>query len=294
MQARRIGRRGAGLALTAAGAVCLSIAAAFKSVALAAAFMYFAVEGVALVISRPDARWWARLARLRPWLLRGAVIVVAAAPVLGLLTRACTRANDGHLCVTGTKMGADFLLGHYGRIADVEWISDGHDQFRFGSPSSFLRNYSAHVKVAFSLTDNAANVAEARRWIGAHPGEAIVLSLDHIYDTFFGPAMWPTFNHDRWPLANLSQYVFVVFLFIPTVIAWARVLRAGVRAALTSQTALVFAPIAAIAVTVAIATGEVRYRIPFDVFFIAIACACAVGDIARVGDRDDRSTGSIR
>ena len=33
------------------------------------------------------------------------------------------------------------------------------------------------------------------------------------------------------------------------------------------------APIAALLVTVVIATGEVRYRIPFDVFFIAIACA---------------------
>ena len=111
-----------------------------------------------------------------------------------MLARVCTRANDGKFCVTGNKMGADFLLGHYGRIADIEWVPEGHDQFRFGSPRRLLRHYDAHARVPFSITDNAANTAEAWRWIGRHPGEAIVLSIDHIYDTFFGSSMWPTFN----------------------------------------------------------------------------------------------------
>ena len=41
------------------------------------------------------------------------------------------------------------------------------------------------------------------------------------------------------------------------------------------------APIVALTITVAIATGEVRYRIPFDIFFIVIVCAYVVGDFAR-------------
>jgi len=110
----------------------------------------------------------------------------------------------------------------------------------------------------------------------------VVLSIDHVYDTFFGAAAWPTFNHPSWPYAHISQYVFIVLLFVPTVFACAAVLRRGARAALTSRTALVMAPIAALTITVAIATGEVRYRIPFDVFFIVIACAYVVGDVARV------------
>jgi hypothetical protein len=199
-----------------------------------------------------------------------------------VLSRACTSAND-RFCVTGKELGSDFLLGHYGRVADVEWKSEGPDLFRFGSPGAMLRHYDIHAKVPFSITDGPANSAEAWRWIGAHPGQAIVLSIDHVYDTFFGAAMWPTMNSENsWPFAHLSQYLFIALLLIPTVLACARVLRGGLRAALTSRTALVFAPIAALAITVMIATGEVRYRIPFDVFFIAIACAYAVGDLARI------------
>ena len=52
--ARRARRRGAGLALAAAGGATLSIAAAFKSVALPAAIFFFAVEGVALLLARPE------------------------------------------------------------------------------------------------------------------------------------------------------------------------------------------------------------------------------------------------
>jgi len=134
------------------------------------------------------------------------------------------------------------------------------------------------------MTDGPANTAAAWRWIGAHPGEAIVLSLDHVYDTFLGPAMWPSFEHSSWPLAQLSQYMFIALLFVPTLLVGAALARRGARVLATSRTALVFAPIAALTVTVAIATGEVRYRIPFDVFFIVIVCAFAVGDFAAEAD----------
>ena len=288
--ARRARRRAVALGLTAVGGLCLSVATALKSVALPAAFMYFVVEGVALVVGRPTdgprVSWLARLAPLKPWLLRGALVAVAAAPLLGVLARVCTRANDGQFCVTGNKMGADFLMGHYGRIADIEWVTEGHDQFRFGSPGALLRHYDAHARVMFSITDNKANTAEAWRWIGKHPGEAIVLSLDHIYDTFFGSSMWPSFNSGMWPFANLSEYIFIVLLFVPTVLACAGIVKRGWRAALTSRTALALAPVLALTITVAIATGEVRYRIPFDVFFIVVACAYASRDLARVDGPD--------
>ena len=73
----------------------------------------------------------------------------------------------------------------------------------------------------------------------------------------------------------------LVVLFVPTVLACARLAKRGLRRALSSQTVLALAPIAALTVIVAIATGEVRYRIPFDVFFIVIACAYVVGDLER-------------
>jgi len=280
--ARRVERRAAVIGLSAAAGFALSIATSLKSVALPAAMLFFFADGVALLLANPaggsPVRW---VDRLKRWLLRGVVVAVAAAPLLGALARVCTHANDGRFCVTGNKMGSDFLLGHYGRVADIEWRSEGHDQFRFGSPGALLRHYEEHATVPFSMTDSDRNKAEAWRWIGKHPGEAIVLSLDHVYDTFFGASAWPTFNSGSWPYANLSQYAFIIFLFIPTVLACARLAKRGLRPALTSQTMLALAPIAALTIIVAIATGEVRYRIPFDVFFIVIACAYVVGDLAR-------------
>ena len=109
-----------------------------------------------------------------------------------------------------------------------------------------------------------------------------MLSIDHVYDTFFGAAMWPGYGHPSWTLAHLSQYVFIAFLFIPLFPACAPILRRGARAVATSRTALVLAPVAALTITVAFATGEVRYRIPFDVFLIVVVCAYAAGDLKRI------------
>ena len=282
--ARRLQRRGLAIASGVGGGIALSISATFKTLALPAAFVFFVVDGVAAALARGgsgSAASWS--ARLKPWVLRGAVAVLAAAPVLGVMSRTCTRAS-GRFCITGKEMGHDFLLGHYGRIADVEWASPGgRDLYRFGSPSSHLRSYEQHAKVPFSISDPAANRTEAWRWIRTHPGEAAVLSLDHVYDTLFGPVMWPTMNNGKtWTLAATSQFAFILLLFVPTVLALARVTRRGLRQALASRTALVFAPIAALLMTVMLATGEVRYRIPFDVFFITIACAYLVSDLTRV------------
>ena len=98
--------------------------------------------------------------------------------------------------------------------------------------------------------------------------------------------MWPSFNHSRWPWAHLSQYAFIVFLLVPTLFACRAIAqRGGARALATSRTGLVLSPVLALTVTVAIATGEVRYRIPFDIFFIVVMCAFAVGDLARVDNK---------
>ena len=83
-------------------------------------------------------------------------------------------------------------------------------------------------------------------------------------------------------LAHLSQYAFIAFLFIPLLPACAAVLRRGARDVAISRTALVLAPVAALTMTVAFATGEVRYRIPFDVFMIVVVCAYASGDLKRL------------
>ena len=204
---------------------------------------------------------------------------LAAAPLLVLLARVCTRANAGNFCVTGNKVGSDFLLGHYGRIADIAWGADRGHSFQFGSPSTWLRHYDTHAQVPFPMTDNAANSKAAWSWIAGHPFEAVVLSIDHVYDALFGQTIWPTMNGPRWAYAQLSEYAFIAFLFVPAVLVCARIFGSGARAAIASRAALALAPILALVVTVAIATGEVRYRIPFDIFFIVMACALATHEL---------------
>jgi hypothetical protein len=275
--ARNARGRGAAALLGAAGGVSLSIAMAMKSVALLAGVAFFAMDAVSILLERGATR--ALADRLVRWALRAGAAAAGAAPIVSLLARACTRANRGQFCITGNKVGSDFLLGHYGRVADIEWAADQGHGFRFGSPGSFLRHYDQHARVPFTMTDGAANKAEAWRWIFAHPFDALVLSLDHVYDTFFGVAMWPSYGNPSWPYAHLSQYAFVLLLCFPTVFACVRVAKRGLRAFLQSRVALMLAPVAALAVTVAIATGEVRYRIPFDIFFIAVTCAFAVGEL---------------
>jgi hypothetical protein len=285
LAARRAQGRRAAIAFAVGGGLAISLAASFKALALPAAFIFFVTDAVATAVGREPARTArAWLARMKPWVLRWALVGLGAAPVLGVMSRACTHATHGRFCITGKEMGSDLLLGHYGRIADIEWKHEGFDLFRFGSPGALLRHYDTHARVPFSITDGAANRKEAFRWIGAHPGEAIVLSVDHVYDTFFGSIMWPTLNGNNWALGHLSQYVFIGLLFVPTVLGLATVVRRGARRAVSSQTALVMAPIVALTITVMLATGEVRYRIPFDVFFISIACAHLVGEVTRVDD----------
>jgi 4-amino-4-deoxy-L-arabinose transferase-like glycosyltransferase len=278
--ARNAHRPSAQLLFSALAGVALSIAASFKAVALLVGATFFLVDAVALFLAqRQSPGTWPRSA-VR-WLARVGVSAAGAAPLLAVLARVCTRANRGNFCMLG-KMGADFLLGHYGRIEGMEWTPDEGHGIWFGSPGAFLRHYEGRPHVPFTIMDNAANRAEAWRWIFAHPFEALVLSLDHIYDLLFGVAMWPSYGLPSWTWAHLSQYVFIGFLFIPTVLACALVLRRGWRRFLCSRTLLVLSPVLGLAFTVAMATGEVRYRIPFDVFFIVLACALVTRDLARV------------
>jgi hypothetical protein len=286
--AMRVQTRTPMILLSLGSGLALSLASALKSVALPAVACFFLANVFGKLLTRTSStpvgvlQAGTSLRRLKGVALRGSITAVAASPLLIVLATICTRANRGHMCVTGNKVGADFLLGHYGRIGSMGWGADLGRAFQFGSPGSYLRHYDNVARVAFPMTDSVANAAEASRWVFAHPFEAIVVSLDHIYDAFFGVAAWPTYATSQWPFAHLAQYVFLIFLFIPTVLVCADLMRLGARHVLSSQTALVLAPVTALAITVAIATGEVRYRIPFDLFFIVVACALATGDFRRV------------
>jgi 4-amino-4-deoxy-L-arabinose transferase-like glycosyltransferase len=276
---RAAGRRA--LAFAFLGGVALSLALSMKAVVLPGAICFFAVYVIALRLvpatQRPPAR---RVAAMT------LAAILGALPLTVQLARVCTRANGGTFCVTGNKSGADFLLGHYGRILMIQWKTNPGYFTGFGSPSSYLRHYDKIVQVPFPIYDNRANAAEAWRWVKANPFEATVLSFDHVYDTFFGSVMFPSEVGNGWMWAYLAQPLFVLCLLLPTTFVLMRLAQRGFRALLGSRALLVFSPVIGLIVTLLIATGEVRYRVPFDLFFIVVACALLTGDFQRTDAPD--------
>jgi hypothetical protein len=283
----------------AAGAVC-SLAMSFKFIALPAMLCFVAVYALlfreppgegALPLApaappapasppsappaRPSVR--ARIAAfLRPRrrkLLAAVVLVAGAMPLTAVMAHRCTVANNHQLCYISNKGGSDFLLGHYGRLELLTWRDKSRGSVNtFGSPSTYQHGYHAHPEVPFGLTDGPRNIAEAWRWIGKNPAEAVVLSFEHIYDLFFGSMPWPAVAAGWWLTSEAYHFGFIVFLLLPTLfLLFDRMKSGGLRSFLESRELLLFCPIFGLCVSVFIATGEPRYRIPFDSIFIVLA-----------------------
>jgi len=122
------------------------------------------------------------------------------------------------------------------------------------------------------VTDNAKNFELAIQKIKERPQQAVLLSLEHIYDLFFGSFPWPSAATTYWVGAAGGQYLFICFILFPSCVRLLDLARQrGLRALLRSTEVLVLAPVVGLVVTAAIATGEPRYRIPFDSLFMVVA-----------------------
>jgi hypothetical protein len=210
-----------------------------------------------------------------PRRIRGGVllaVVLAAVPINAWQFSRCTTANHGHFCLGTTKGASDFLLGHYGRIYSVTWHDPGGDVIWFGSPSAAQHGYTERVDMDFKLTDNAKNLEMALEWIKDHPQSALFLSLEHVYDLFFGSFPWPSVSTKHWLGAAGGHYIFIMLLFFPSCVRLLDILRRdGPGSLLGSTEVLLLAPLIGLVVTAAIATGEPRYRFPFDSLFIVVS-----------------------
>ena len=209
--ARRVRRPAAAIGVSAAAGFALSIATSLKSVALPAAVLFFFADGVALLLARPaggpPARWFDRL---KPWLLRGAVVAVAAAPLLGVLARVCTRANEGRFCVTGNKIGLR-LPARPLRPRRRHRMADGRAR---PVPIRQPRRPAPPLRGARDravLDDRQRPATRPKRGAGSASTPARRSSCRWTTSTTRSSASsaWPTFNSGSWPYANLSQYVFI-------------------------------------------------------------------------------------
>ena len=73
-------------------------------------------------------------------------------------------------------------------------------------------------------------------------------------------------------MSQAFHYLFLVFLLFPSMMLLVDVARQrGLVALLRSTELAIFSPILGVIISVMIATGEARYRIPWDMCFILLA-----------------------
>jgi 4-amino-4-deoxy-L-arabinose transferase-like glycosyltransferase len=199
-------------------------------------------------------------------------VALGALPAVGLLSHRCTRAS-GSFCLVSNKAAADFLLGHYGRIRGITWRPPAPGStFGFGSPSAHQHGYTEQPEVPFAMTDGPRNMAAAWGWIRANPSAALLLSLEHVFDLFVGSVPWPSCATVNWRAALWFHMLFIVLILLPCAILFFDLGRVGgFRALLASRELLVVSPIFGLMAAAFIATGEPRYRIPFDTLLIVVA-----------------------
>ncbi len=193
-------------------------------------------------------------------------LCLATLPGLAVISQRCTEANRGTFCLTSNKSAADFLLGHYDRIQSLKWTDS-----QFGSPAAQQHGYQQVPRVSFSITDSKQNFDTAVDWINGSPTKALVLSVQHVFDLFSPNAPWPTIWTPEWPLAQATMYLFMILLIWPTCLLLFDTFRSrGLVSMLRSTEFSVSSVLFGVMLAVFIATGESRYRLPFDCVFIVL------------------------
>jgi 4-amino-4-deoxy-L-arabinose transferase-like glycosyltransferase len=245
------------------------VAVAFKTVAGPALVGFFAVH------------WLLTTGRRKPKTLALLAMILSSAPGFTLISQRCTKANGGTFCLQSNKSASDFLLGHYDRVSSIQW-SDA----TFGSPGAVQHGYSLVRAVPFSITDKDQNMATAWDWIFTHKLEAVVLSFEHVFDMFAPNPPWPTTWMPEWPIAQAHMYLFIVFLIWPSCLLLFDIATVnGPLALLRSIEFAIACVLGGVSLGVFIATGEPRYRLPFDCVFIVLGVQFYRRMLARHGWR---------
>jgi hypothetical protein len=101
--------------------------------------------------------------------------------------------------------------------------------------------------------------------------DAAVLSVQHVFDLFSSNAPWPVIWSEEWATAQAHQYAFIIFLLWPCMLLCFDLARCyGLVALLRSKEFMLLSVVFGVSLAVFIATGEPRYRLPFDCVFIVV------------------------
>ena len=199
--------------------------------------------------------------------------LVGAATVSLPLAQRCTDLERTQVCLASTNGAMNVLMGHYGEIGPFYWYDDARNSWWvFESPAAVLHGYTARADLPWPPYDMRANLALAKRWVIAHPSLALRLSFEHVADLVAGRTLWPA--AEMWGIdwGIVWQWLFWLLVLPAALLRIVVMLPAMIRFdAKAAPEWLLVAPLAGLAATAFLTIGEVRYRIPFDAFFIILA-----------------------
>jgi len=244
-----------------AGGIFLAASAACKSCALvSAAFVLL----ILLFVSRKNS--------LRLWPTLSAAAVGAALLLIPVSIRA-TRLNEGRFVLIANDAPRTFLLGHQGRVG-LTWFVDAKRDFRMNyiNPSAPQHGYGVEKTYSFGPYDAGPNYAAGWRWTKANPLEALLLSFEHVFDSFALVTAWPGSFRPYLPWTIFFTEMFYVFILGPAFFHIVRSRRAFYRADPEYVGDMIlFGALASIYVLAFFFVGEARYRVQYDGFMLLLA-----------------------
>jgi 4-amino-4-deoxy-L-arabinose transferase-like glycosyltransferase len=241
--------------------IVLGLAVSFKSVALASGVFVVAT----LLARRGEER-----RRAVPLVLTAAL---GLALVLVPLCIRATRLNEGRFCLVANETARGFLLGHHGELYKATFTDHKRGYFyEYGNNTARQRGRTEELHLDVGPWDNGEILAEAWTWTRAHPGQALVLSFEHVHEIFVA-IPWPSGEYPRtrpWAIV-FQRGFFQVFILVPALVHLVWIGRKKNGRAVGFADLLVAAPIFGVMLGAFLSVGESRYRVPFDGFTILLA-----------------------
>lgn len=268
--------RGA-LAWGLAGGIALGACAVIKSCALFSAALVFAL----LIYYR--CRHQFRIAHTAVGALIGLSLILTPVSIRA------TRMNEGRFLLIANDAPRTFLLGHQGR-AGLTWWLDGPRNFHmnFSNPSATQHGYGEIKEYHFGPYESKPNYQAAWSWIGNNPLEALLLSIEHVFDMFAIALPWPGYFRPYAGWTIFFNEFFIALILFPALI---HLLRVGKklfqRDPQVAGDGIVAAAALSIYLLAFIFLGEGRYRICFDGFMMMLAARALFpvrpSDLIRLG-----------
>ncbi len=219
-----------------------------------------------------------------PALLPRRFAVLCAGVLLGMavimipLAMRCTRLNSGKPCVISIDGAFNLFMGRHEGVRSVHF----HDlerglYFIWGNPAWSQKGFWDEAHYNMGLYDTNKLYQAAWDKVRKAPGQAFLISLEHVFDLFNG-LPWPANATPIRPWVVLYQELYWVFILGPALYYLIRQ-----RHKLFPTTAEGFAvwllmlPLLGIMLAAFITQGETRYRIPFDAFTLIVAARAYSG-----------------